>query len=222
MTYSLGLHSLLAITGSLPNTHHQKPTCSGLSPGGIHAYSSRAHPLSLSDAEPQCLWKSLTNLFIDSSDISWASKGHLHLWHTFLQERKVQKVSEKRSWFANHAAVGKKPYCVMLCVNLKVGCHGYKHVPAYLRILVKEMKQRWCVLPLVTTQAQRFVQVDSDYKLIFYHYIQQNRVSYFHYWSTVIYLLKWSLAAPGQHRLISPGIKLILSPSHDLWIAFLL
>lgn len=61
-------------------------TCSGLRPGGIQAYSSRAQPLSLSDADPQWRWNSFTNLLIDWSEISWASNGHLQCWQTFLQE----------------------------------------------------------------------------------------------------------------------------------------
>lgn len=66
-------------------------TCSGLSPGGTHAYSSEAQPESSSEME--CLWKSDTSLVIIFS--SWpgtectacSSRTHLQCTQIFLRRR---------------------------------------------------------------------------------------------------------------------------------------
>lgn len=68
----------------------KKRTCSGFSPGGIQAYSSRAQPESSSDVE--FLWKSNINLFMVfsiSRGIAVAlcsSRGHLQCRQIFLQK----------------------------------------------------------------------------------------------------------------------------------------
>ena len=73
------------------------PTCSGLSPGGTHVYSSKAHPLSSSDVELRCCASCVRRCRLRSPSLlistSWHSRGHLQCRHIFLQ------IDQWTTWF---------------------------------------------------------------------------------------------------------------------------
>lgn len=93
-------------------------TCSGFSPGGIQAYSSRAQPESSSDVE--FLWKSnmsLLTVFSISKGITvtmCSSWGHLQCRQIFLQAAKAEgEKTGKRSHFStgcSHPPLVPKPW----------------------------------------------------------------------------------------------------------------
>lgn len=106
-----GMNDLKRLRMRKKNQRNKRLTCSGLSPGGTHVYSSRAHPESSSEwvcAPPPlllscvgevCLSKccailcticSLSAMLDTPEAPSCSSRGHLQLRHTFLQRKETR------------------------------------------------------------------------------------------------------------------------------------
>lgn len=134
-------------------------TCSGLSPGGTHAYSSEAQPESSSEME--CLWKSDTSFVIIFS--SWpgtertacSSRTHLQCTQIFLRRQGQLWASSLGSFFFFFTDLQHKPKqikCQILQEISQVGSPGasgtkvqttvFKCEPDFRRLSGKAQIQR--------------------------------------------------------------------------------
>lgn len=104
----LHLYNLFLRPAAVQQLHTLVITCSGLSPGGIHAYSSEAQPESSSEME--FLWKSDTSLVIIFSSCpgtectACSSRTHLQCTQIFLRGGRSRYTFPAASLEATHSA----------------------------------------------------------------------------------------------------------------------